>query len=31
MNQLQQEWYKQTKKKKLNQNDIKQNSLNKRP
>lgn len=29
MNQLQQEWYKQTKKKKLNQNDIKQNSLNK--
>lgn len=29
MNQLQQEWYNQTKKKKLNQNDIKQNSLNK--
>lgn len=29
MNQLQQEWYKQTKKKKLNQNDIKQNSFNK--
>lgn len=29
MNQLQQEWYKQTKKKKLKQNDIKQNSLNK--
>lgn len=29
MNQLQQEWYKQTKKKKLNQNDIKLNSLNK--
>lgn len=31
MNQLQQEWYKQTKKKKLKQNDIKQNSLNKCP
>lgn len=29
MNQLQQEWYNQTKKKKLNQNNIKQNSLNK--